>query len=63
MELVMERNYVASGVLQQQELGIVQNSVMLVNQKIGCKGREIIPKSYCIHVHMAHKCLSVCLSL
>jgi hypothetical protein len=44
MELAMERNYVASGVLQQQELGIVQNSVMLVNQKIGSKGREIIPK-------------------
>jgi hypothetical protein len=39
--------------VQQWEVGISLTSVMLVNQKIGRKGREIIPQSYCVHVHTA----------
>jgi hypothetical protein len=54
MELVTEGNYVAADVLQQWEVRIPLTSVMLVNQKIGCKSREFIPQSYFIHVHMEH---------
>jgi len=58
---VTDGNCTAAVALQQQEVGISLTTVMLVNQKIGRKGRKIIPQSYCIHVYMAH--LNACPSL